>query len=154
ISFANFRQNIGALGGGNVTVAAAGDVIAVSAAVPTTGTVSGASTGTPPDRSQPIVLGGGNLLISAGGDVVGGVYDVGQGQGVGRAGGELRAAGPGSLAPVLALGDGAFDVVSGRGLMLAGVLSPTLVPQSKLNVANSFNDPGLSYFSSYAPDSA
>ena len=155
VSFANFRQNVGALGGGNVTLTAGGNVVGVSAVIPTTGTVSGSSTsvGTT-SPSQAIVLGGGNLTVSAGGDVAGGVYYVARGEGVIRAGGQLRAVDSTTPAPVLALGDATFDVIASQGLTLGSVLSPTLIPQGRLNVTNAINDQRLSYFSSYAPDSA
>lgn len=150
VSYAAFAQGIGALGGGNVSLSAGGSIVNVSAVVPTSGTVSA----TTPAKSVPIALGGGNLALTAGGDIVGGVYYLGHGQGTVRAGGQLRSASGDAPAPLLAMGDATFDVVAGRGATLGGIFDPTLLPQSKLNVASSFSDPRLSFDFTYGPASA
>ena len=147
VNFANFQQNVGALGGGNVNVVAGGDIIDFSANIPSIGRQVG---GTTPDESIVEIVGGGDLSVAAGGDVIGGSYYVGLGEGAITAEGEVGRAGADALATVLAIGDASLNV-QGRGdVRISTIVNPTLLPQG-----NSQNAPqsARSFFSTYADDS-
>lgn len=154
VSPGNFRQNVGALGGGDVTVRAGGDIDNLSVAIPTTGQPTG-ELGTQPD-----VAGGGTLLVEASGDIRSGMFHVGRGSGELRAGGEVTAAAGSDLHPVLALGDARLDVQARRGIELESVLNPTALPLSPNQGASLFpgappigGAPEKSFFFTFADDS-
>src|SRR6202007_2112204 len=63
----SFRENVGALGGGNVRIAAGNDVDNLSVAIPSSGRVFIDSSGNPAIDVQ----GGGNLNLKAGGSLDG-----------------------------------------------------------------------------------
>jgi filamentous hemagglutinin family protein len=89
IVYANFEQGVGALGGGDVRVSAAGNVSQLQVSIPTTGQLTSAL-GNAPAGGDLVVRGGGDLRVQAGGDVVGGLYMLGAGLGDLRAGGSVR----------------------------------------------------------------
>ncbi|SMF95137.1 filamentous hemagglutinin family N-terminal domain-containing protein [Methylomagnum ishizawai] len=139
-----FNQNVGALGGGDVTVRAGGDVADLSVMIPTTGKPMGVLT-TPGNGGKPntgptagldsqwlengtVVQGGGNLAVQAGGDIRGGEFYTGQGAGLLEAGGSIRAADSG-LASIVELGDARFDLKARQDVVLGTALNPTLLPQ-------------------------
>lgn len=127
VNLQGFRQNIGALGGGNVSVSAGGNINTLSAVAPTTGYVDMVNPAHPT-----VVIGGGNLSVTAGGDINSGVFYVGNGQGSILAGGDLgtsRADNSNKLYTILALGQGRYDVRTGGDLKLQTVLNPTMVSQ-------------------------
>ncbi|HUN24796.1 MAG TPA: filamentous hemagglutinin family protein [Steroidobacteraceae bacterium] len=149
VDFGAFSQGIGALGGGNVTVHAGGDVTDLQAAIPTVGELVGSSIAS----STLNVAGGGALNVVAGGSILGGVYYVGQGTATLTAGTDVGAGdggiSAGGIAPVIAMGDTAVSVTGRRNASLADVLNPTLF--------NSGVDESRSeqpYFSTYGPDSS
>lgn len=160
INFANFAQGVGALGGGNVTVSAGGDINNLSVVMPTIGTQVGqaqydesGSGATSVITNQVAVSGGTQLDVSAGGDILGGVFYAGQGQGDIRAGGAVGPSQQTSLDPILALGDGRFNVTASGDLALETVVNPTILPQSptqSLGGASTLS----SYFFTYGPKSA
>jgi filamentous hemagglutinin len=161
VDFSNFFEDIGALGGGNVSLVAGNDVSNIDASVPTNARMPGTS----PSASALVELGGGDLLVQAGHDISGGVYYVERGQGTLDAGGSIhsnstRAAltqtalsilnqNPADsttwLPTTLFLGQGNFDVEAGGSLLLGPVANPFLLPQS---LYNSFLN--KTYFSTYA----
>jgi filamentous hemagglutinin len=92
IDFSNFFQGVGALGGGNVTMTAAGNVANVDAVIPTSFRMSSRdASGNPikPGSSQGVELGGGDLKVSAGNNIDAGVYYVEKGLGSLVAGGGI-----------------------------------------------------------------
>ena len=128
INLQSFRQNVGALGGGNVSVKAGGNINTLSAVAPSTGYVDMV------DPKHPtVVLGGGNLSVTAGGNINSGVFFVGNGEGTVRAGGSLGTNRKDTqnlnLYTVLALGQGNFDVRAGGDLNLETILNPTMIAQ-------------------------
>lgn len=152
INLQSFRQNIGALGGGNVRVTAGGNINTLSAVTPTTGYVDMV------DPAHPaVVLGGGNLSVNAGGNINSGVFYVGNGQGSVRAGGSLgtnRKDKDGkNLYTVLALGQGNFDVRAGGDLNLQTVLNPTMISQGTSQFPGATNVNSRSYFFTYGDSS-
>jgi len=136
----SFRQNIGTLGGGDVSVSAGGNINNLSAVAATSGYLDTTT-------QQTVVLGGGDVNVTAGGNINSGIFYVGNGLGTIRAGGDLgtsRQAGTGtgtkSLYTVLALGQGHYDVRTGGDLNLQAVLNPTVLPTSwSQNPTGGFN---------------
>lgn len=166
IDFRRFQQNVGALGGGNVSVRAEGGIENLSAVVPTTGRVAGAQ-GTTPTADDLLVTGGGDLLVSAGGDIGSGFYYVALGTGVIRAGGAVTAGSrtvastnPASffrdrpVATILALGDSTLTVSATGNVDVGAVINPTVVAQDSVVVPNARLTNPRTYFFTYSPDSA
>jgi filamentous hemagglutinin family protein len=150
VNFARFEQNVAALGGGDVTVEAGGDIRDFSASVVASGKqVAGKLAA----DSRVEVVGGGDLQVEAGGDVAGGSYYVGLGEGRLRAGRDITDSqyGEAALNPLLALGDGSWDVSAGGSAAIEAVVNPTLLPQGRSQGTLQGNK---STFSTYAPDAA
>ncbi len=162
VDFSNFFEGVGALGGGNVRLAAGRDVVNVDAVAPTNARMPKGV----PDTAQLIELGGGNVTVSAGRDVSGGAYYVERGEGIitarravttnsARAAvtrTQLAAAAstPTTWLPTtLFLGKSSFTVNAGGDLLLGPVANPFLLPQG-LN--NTFVD--KTYFSTYSADAS
>jgi filamentous hemagglutinin family protein len=128
----SFQQNLGALGGGDITVAAGRNVSDLSAVIATTGKPVGAPsrpddpTDTRFDTNEVRIAGGGNLTVSAGGDVLGGTFYTGKGVGDISARGSITASTDG-LGPVLALGDSRFSLNAGRDIGLGAAINPTVI---------------------------
>ncbi len=147
-----FRQSLGALGGGDVTINAGGNIANFSASVPTSARFDNfgdAATGVS------VVNGGGDLSISAGGDLYSGVYFVGKGEGTIKVGGSIGVQPDKLYGTILAMMDGQFDVSAGKDVTIEGTVNPTLLPQSTTNAASS----GLtrvhnSYFNTYSETAA
>ncbi|WP_017364662.1 filamentous haemagglutinin family protein [Methylococcus capsulatus] len=128
----SFQQNIGALGGGNITVEAGRNVSDLSAVIATTGK----QLGTPSKPNDPSdtgfntnevqISGGGNLTVRAGGDVLGGTFYTGKGMGEISARGAIKASTTG-LGPVLALGDSRFSLNAGQDIELGAAINPTVI---------------------------
>lgn len=151
VSFQNFQQGVAALGGGNVTVNAGGDITDLSVSAPSIGRQVG---GTSLADSDVQVTGSGDVSVAAGGSIVGGSYYVGRGTGHLVAGNDIGGAtNPdgtvADLAPLLGVGDAQFTVQARGNLALSGIVNPTLLPQGVSQGAGSTR----SYFSTYAPDS-
>jgi len=138
VDFDEFRQGIGALGGGNVNVRVGGNLGGVSIVIPTTGKAVGEGLLDPVQLPNGVpffvgedydiqIDGGGRLDLDVGGDILGGVFHVGRGMARLRAGGSLRGASATAVAPVLALGDAAFDVQVRGDLQLETVLNPSVI---------------------------
>ncbi len=94
--YEKFKQGIGTLGGGDITVAAAGNVSNLRLFAPTTGRVSG-DRKLPAEIANLVLQGGGDVSLHAGGDVTGGLVYAAQGQA------EIKAGGSAELG--LAMGD-------------------------------------------------
>ena len=130
-----FNQNLGALGGGNVTVEAGGNIADLSVMLPTTGKPFGqldssakywVQTGT-------VINGGGNLQMTAGNNIVGGEYYVGLGSGNLKAGGSVMSSTNNyNLGALLELGDGSFNVQARQDVVIGSVFNPTLLPENNL----------------------
>ncbi|MHB0986460.1 MAG: filamentous hemagglutinin family protein [Sulfuricella sp.] len=163
IYFPEFEQNVGALGGGDVSVVAGGNINNLSVVIPTTGWLSGKA-GDPALLSNLHVNGGGDLTVRAGENIAGGLFYVGQGQGTISAGGSLlpwtkqvqSGTSPTDLHTILALGGGAFQVQAGGDLNLGAVLNPTVVGQifADTRIGNKADYRAQDYFYTYAADSS
>lgn len=145
VDFSRFQQNIGALGGGDVSVQAGRDIDNLSVSIPTTGRLPGAS-GTLPDASRLLVTGGGDLTVTAGGDLRSGLYYLGLGSGEISVAGNIEAGrkvadtnpnvdagGFTAFAnmpvhTIVALGDATMTMNAGGGVDLETVVNPTVIP--------------------------
>ena len=165
VDFSNFFQDVGALGGGDVTLAAGGNVSNVDAVVATNGRMPKTSTSASDLRE----LGGGDLVVSAGKDIDGGVYYVERGTGTLNAGDSIHTnstraalsqstitslggATPDSttwLPTTLFVGQGSFNVSANGDILLGAVANPFLLPQG---MNNGYLD--KTYFSTYATSDA
>ncbi|KQT33937.1 filamentous haemagglutinin family protein [Methylophilus sp. Leaf414] len=125
-----FRQSLGALGGGDVTINAGGNIANFSASIPTSARFDNFGDGA---TGASVVNGGGNLSISAGGDLYSGVYFVGKGEGTIKVGGSVGVQPDKMYGTVLAMMDGQFDVSAGKDVSIEGTVNPTLLPQSTTN---------------------
>ncbi len=128
-----FRDDVGALGGGNISFVAGRNIANVSAAVPTFGRTYTDSTGAPAIEVQ----GGGNLDIRAGGNLDGGEYLLGRGVGHITVGGSIGQA----SAPALylmgqsadpALRGASYRVVAGGDIDIQNVSNPTILVSSSV----------------------
>jgi filamentous hemagglutinin family protein len=137
-AYAYFEQGIGALGGGDLTLRAGGNIVDLGASVPSSAipevNASGGVTTTE--------VNAGILRVTAGGDIEGGKFLDLAGQAYVTAGGQVTIgsdqAGPGTgLYPVLALGGGQFTVTARQGLSIDAIVDPTLLATSTEEQANS-----------------
>ena len=128
-----FNQNVGALGGGDVSVAAGGDVRNLSVMLPSTGKPFGQLSAAANQWTQnaTLVNGGGDLQLSAGNDIVGGEYYVALGTGSLNAGGSVARSAD-NLGAVLELGDGGFKVQARRDVVIGSVFNPTALKQNSV----------------------
>jgi len=152
----NFNQNVGALGGGNVTVQAGGNINDLSVMIPTTGKPLGevASYGRRGaitwEQSETYINGGGNLQLTAGNDITAGEYYLGLGTANLVAGGSITqdSNNPAavSIGTILDVGNAVFNVQARQDLQLETAMNPTvLLPDSQTQ--------GTAFFS-YGTDSA
>lgn len=164
VNYASFFQGFGALGGGNITLKAGGDITDVSASLPESILVSGGTTvGNAPTIHY---YGGGNLLVQAGGNLNSGAFFVGRGSGLIRADGAIQAdtnlievsgtnvSGLLTLPTLLAVQDGFVTMAAPGPVTLGGVYDPASLPagdQEKLVIAA--NPSVGQFFTSYGPNS-
>ncbi len=147
IAFSRFEQGIGALGGGDLTITAGGNIDDLGAVVP--------SVGVPiPGQLAPTEENDGMLTIAAGGDISGGKFLDMAGSASITAGGQVdqgsvQAGSPRGLYPILAMGDSQFTVTARSGLTIEAVIDPTLLPQSADQDVKK-----VSYFGTYNNDSS
>lgn len=162
VDFSNFFQGVGALGGGDVTIEADGNVSNVDAVIPTNARMAKGV----PNAAKMLELGGGDLVVRAGLNLDAGVYYVERGQGTLSAGQDFvtnatRSPSTTSLTTAnlvedshtwlpttLFLGKGGFDVSARGDVLLGPVGNPFLLPPG---INNTYWH--RSYFSTYSPDS-
>jgi filamentous hemagglutinin len=154
-AFDAFRQGVGSFGGGNVRVTAGRDVRNLGVVSPTSAIATSTDTGT----ARMSVENGGDVVVDAGNDITGGMYFLGRGTGVLRAGrdivkGDATQTADGyaidALPSMLGLMDGRWTVLAGRDLLLGSVFNPTFMPGS--TVRNGGMDDGRLFFT-YGTDS-
>ncbi len=151
--FDQFRQGIGALGGGDIRISAGGDIVNLGAVIPTNGRLPGA-VGTVPNVSTLAVQGGGDLTVRSGGNIESGLYYVAEGSGHVTAAGSLTNA-PGAVAStILAIGDGNVKVQAGQNIDIGAVFNPTVLPESPNNLPPPNTRPAPTNFFTYTANSA
>lgn len=151
VRFDKFQQGIGALGGGDITINTGGNLVNVSAVIPTNAWM----VSTTPSLANLRVRGGGDLTVNTGGDILSGLFYVADGVGKLRAGGSIGAnplASYAALHTLLALGDGQFKVWAAQDLALQSVFNPQVITQDTNN-GTALNKLASAFFT-YAPDSA
>ena len=143
-----FNQNVGALGGGNVSVSAGGNINNLSVMMPTTGKPLGTVSDTANQWlvNAPAINGGGSMQVSAGKDIVGGEYFSGKGSANIVAGGGIQQSTTG-LGAVFELGDSQVSVQARQDVVIGGAYNPTLQKQAQVVG-------GESRFFTYSPTSA
>ncbi len=133
-----FQQNVGSFGGGNVSVAAGGNISDLDVMMPTTGKQVGIADNSTANSFDFLtnhveVNGGGAMHINAGGDIAGGTYYVGKGAGDMTAGGQVTGGSAFTQGPELLIGDTRFSVNAGSGVKLTGVSDPMIAHKSDVN---------------------
>lgn len=146
--FNNFKENIGALSGGDISIHANGAINDLSAATATNARVFG----TGPADGKLVENGGGDLTVQAGSDIFGGIFMVDKGTATIRAGGGLQAD-SGGIKTAFALGDGKIDVATLGQLNVMTVFNPTLVGMSPINLPQNKRNTDSNVFSTYGADS-
>lgn len=171
-----FKQGVAAFGGGDVRVAAGGNMDNFSVALPTNGRLPATVSPTGvlvPDPDNKRVLGGGAMTVTAGEDILSGVYYLGAGTGRIQSRGSLGSAinvsrSTGNTIPsqplytVLALADGQLDVSAGGQLSVQAIINPTVFPIAPRNISRNpsattttlVNNSLISNFYTYGTDSA
>ena len=163
VRFDQFRQGIGALGGGDVRIKAGGNIENLSAHAPTQARMDS----TTPDSSTLVQTGGGMVRVESGGDLLGGQYFADRGDVVLKAGGKVDNGGQFNesgvpVYTIVALGDGAARVNAWGDVNINAVFNPTLFNQSKSDgsstsksIFNVTNNSGReSVFSTYSDASS
>jgi filamentous hemagglutinin len=151
-----FRQNVGALGGGDVDIRAGGKISDLSVVIPTTGKQVGkverlGRGGVPVFGSNEVdVRGGGDLSVKAGGDLLGGVFYVAKGEGEITAGGRIAGGEKYTSGPLFALGDARLDVQAGGDIEVGAVFNPTLLKERVITDSKGGSD---TFFSTYSENS-
>jgi filamentous hemagglutinin family protein len=130
--FGSFLEGVGALGGGDVSLHAGGDIRNLTVAIPTSARVPGAGSGADrkslPDQAK--ILGGGNLDATAGGSIIGGLFYAESGQMSIRAGGAIAAE------TNIALGNTEASLFAGGGgAEIGNVFNPLWARQHYVNNA-------------------
>ena len=165
INFSNFFEGVGTLGGGNVSLAAGGNIVNVDAVVPTNARLPFATPGGTPladSASNLVELGGGDLTVTAGGTIMGGDYYVERGAAhidantINSDDDTARIStydidnGASTPLPLtLFLGDGSISVNATNDVTVGSTANPFLLPQG---IGNGFNDNSI--FSTYAADAS
>ena len=151
VDYSNFFQSVGALGGGNIILAAGNDVRNTDAAIPTNARSPRGEAGAALLQE----LGGGDLSVRAGRDISGGIFYVERGTGSLHAGAAITTNGTRSpsfglvsnlnnvaagildpltwLPTTLFLGKSSFDLQAAGDILLGPVTNPFLLPQGTGN---------------------
>jgi filamentous hemagglutinin family protein len=149
VKFTEFDQGVAALGGGNVTISAGGDIQNFSASI--------ASIGVATDAGAVDVEDGGNLKVSAAGSILGGGYYVGLGSATLSAGDQIGLGtqvatnGSAPVSPLIGLGEASVSITARGDLQVSGVVNPTLLASGSSDTTNGL---GEAYFSTYGSASS
>ncbi len=149
IDFSKFKQDVAALGGGDVTVSSGGDIRNLSVSLPSTGQVPGTA-GQPFQAAAMRILGGGDMRVTAGGDVLSGLYYVSNGAGVLQAGGNIAsgrlvsdtssnasiAAKNNPIYTLLVTDNARMTVSAGGDLHLGSVANSTMLPVDNVQLSS------------------
>lgn len=137
VNYDLFNQGIGALGGGDIRIRAAGDIVNLGVAIPTTAMQIGAN----PDANgqgasnEILVQGGGDLDIRAEGSILSNHYFVDRGTLRVEAGLDIGRADSKPLGLMVVLSEGEVQLEAGRNIELESVVQSTLVPVSKAQLS-------------------
>ncbi|MBL6749562.1 MAG: filamentous hemagglutinin family protein [Nevskia sp.] len=124
INFGNFDQGVMSVGG-NVDIAAGGNIRDLGVSLPTSWYLSSNGSG----GSTVVTVGGGNLSVTAGGSILSGTYFVAKGSGTIVSHGSIAAdiVNPqgGQVATLFALQDAQLQVSAASGANVGGVFNPS-----------------------------
>lgn len=152
INFPQFKDGVGALGGGDVTVTAGDDISGLSVSAPTNARLKGKNI--LPSAENLVSQGGGDVSVAAGGSITNGEFYAATGTMDITAGDAFGTAG---AANVIALGDSAVRIQAGSGAQVSQIVDPFLLAQAAGNVSSSpalaQNTKRITYFSNYGPAS-
>ncbi len=167
VNYGTFQQGVGALGGGNVSVNAGGDLSNLLVALTSNMRMRGGRSATEAMAME--TRNGGAMTVEAGGAIRGGQYYVARGAGAIRAGetaighsvnvdwddssGTIRRSSY-TVAPVLALGDATLSLSTAGNLRLQTVVDPLLVRYGDGLTANGQILDHGAYMSGYTDRSA
>ena len=144
----NFNQNVGALGGGDVTVVAGGDVNNLSVMIPTSFM--------PGDSLTSPTGSGGDLTVTAGNNIVGGEFYTGLGAANLVAGGGITQSPINNtnemIGVILDVGNANFNLQARQDINLAAVINPTIIKQNT-KTTQKFKSPDARFFT-YGANSA
>ena len=144
----NFNQNVGALGGGDVTVVAGGDVNNLSVMIPTSFM--------PGDSLTSPTGSGGDLTVTAGNNIVGGEFYTGLGAANLVAGGGITQSPINNtnemIGVILDVGNANFNLQARQDINLAAVINPTIIKQNP-KTTQKFKSPDARFFT-YGANSA
>jgi filamentous hemagglutinin len=152
-----FQQGIAALGGGNVSIQAGGNITNVSASSATNAQFVKTLDAQGNEVRTSLVNGGGDVSVSAGRNLVNGVYYVGRGQLDIQAGDSIpgpadAAQAPGANGVVIALQDASATVTAKNNVKVQTAFNPTLWVQGALTASNQIAN--STFFNTYADDAA
>lgn len=145
-----FNQGVAALGGGNVTVNASGNITNLSASSATNAQTSTTLDNHGNEVFHSLVNGGGDVTISSGGDLTNGVYYVGRGQLDIAVTGSINKSQSNAMGTVIALQDSSASVSAGKNLRIDTVFNPTLWVQASTVDASAAKS---SFFDTYGDNS-
>ncbi|NOU23496.1 MAG: filamentous hemagglutinin N-terminal domain-containing protein [Methyloglobulus sp.] len=173
INFADFSQNVGGFGGGQVAITAGNNIDDLGVTMPTTGKQVG-QLNNPDDPGQGFVKnavqidGGGELQVDAGGDIADGVYYLGQGKGKLNAEGAITGTRNSALnpntgntpwsivdlskGPQLLTGDTDLKLTANKGVAISAVSDPMILGETNLDPITRQVISGTNFFS-YSTDS-
>ncbi|MDQ8731536.1 filamentous haemagglutinin family protein [Bradyrhizobium sp. LHD-71] len=159
VDYSRFKQGVGALGGGDVTVTAGGRMDNMTLAAAHSGWLAAGNGATLAPAVTPTgatlkTYGGGDLSVRTGGDVAGSIAYVGQGVGTFRVGGTMGTSWLGNgdrFDNIIALADARIDISARGDVLIGAVFNPTLLRISP-SPWGSFGE--QSYFSTYTDRSA
>ncbi|MEW6435625.1 MAG: filamentous hemagglutinin family protein [Pseudomonadota bacterium] len=144
INFGAFDQGVMSVGG-NVTIAAGGDITNLAVSLPTTWYLS---------NGAPITVGGGNLTVTAGGNILSGDYFVANGTGALTAGGQIASSGltygGSEVSTILAAQDGVLNVSARQGVDIGAMVDPSYLQGNTLVDGYSLRADAQSYSASSA----
>lgn len=151
VATSQFKQGVGALGGGDINVDSAGNIENLSVVIPTNGRLGGVN-GSTPSAANLVIQGGGDLNVVAAGDILSGIFYVEKGAGNISAGGQLGQEANSSTQNIFALGDSTLKVSSVGDLNVRNVFNPFLFSQAASNLAGSGAN-RKSFFTTYGENS-
>lgn len=150
IDASKFQQGVGALGGGDISIVAGGNMESLTVALPSNGQPNAL------DGSDTRIGGGGDLDVDVAGDIRGGMYMIGRGRGDVRSRGSITNAGTGAgWLPILQIADGQFSLEGRKGVSIETVFNPTLAEQDpNQGLVDQFFFPQPTYFFTFSERSA
>ena len=125
VDYNNFKQGVGAFGGGDIDVSAGNNIVRLSLSTPT-------SISSDYDTQAVSRVGEGNLTVNAGGDIEGGIFFVGDGNANIVANGDIvsgreNLSGTAQMDTIIAMMGGNAEVTAGGDIGIDAIYNPTTV---------------------------